>query len=172
MPFYYRKSLSFGPVRFNLSKSGVGVSAGIRGFRIGSGPRGNYVHMGRGGLYYRATLDSPTPPPSSPHYFPRTSGFDHEPFMVEIESGETGNIVDASSRELVDELQRKRRAFPYSPFAAVLGVVGFAILLSKQLHPAFLWTWSALALAGFVVLKILDTNRKTTVIFYELAEDA
>jgi len=34
--FYLRKSLSVGPFRFNLSKSGVGLSTGIKGFRITS----------------------------------------------------------------------------------------------------------------------------------------
>jgi hypothetical protein len=29
MGFYLRKSVSVGPLRFNLSKSGVGVSAGV-----------------------------------------------------------------------------------------------------------------------------------------------
>lgn len=38
----------------NLSKHGVGFSAGVRGLRVGSGPRGGYVHAGRNGLYYRA----------------------------------------------------------------------------------------------------------------------
>lgn len=76
MGFYIRKSVSAGPFRFNLSHSGLGVSVGVRGFRIGSGPRGNYVHMGRGGLYYRASLGrlrrkaAPeqrwSPPPSAP----------------------------------------------------------------------------------------------------------
>jgi hypothetical protein len=47
MGFYIRKALRVGPLRFNLSKSGIGVSAGIRGLRLGTGPRGNYVHMGR-----------------------------------------------------------------------------------------------------------------------------
>lgn len=60
MAFYIRKSLRFGPLRFNLSKSGVGVSAGVKSLRIGAGPRGNYVHMGRGWLYYRASLSSPS----------------------------------------------------------------------------------------------------------------
>jgi hypothetical protein len=60
MGFYLRKSIKVGPIRFNLSKSGVGVSAGVTGFRIGTGPRGNYVHMGRGGIYYRKTLPSGT----------------------------------------------------------------------------------------------------------------
>ncbi|HEV7566337.1 MAG TPA: DUF4236 domain-containing protein, partial [Microbacteriaceae bacterium] len=56
MGIYLRKSLRAGPFRFNLSKSGIGVSAGVPGFRVGSGPRGNYVHLGRNGVYYRASL--------------------------------------------------------------------------------------------------------------------
>lgn len=39
MGFYFRKSVNLGGLRFNLSKSGVGVSTGFKGFRIGSGPR-------------------------------------------------------------------------------------------------------------------------------------
>src|SRR5690349_19826240 len=58
MGFYIRKSVRVGPFRFNLSKSGIGVSAGVPGFRVGMGPRGNYIHAGRGGFYYRATLPS------------------------------------------------------------------------------------------------------------------
>lgn len=56
MGFYLRKSFRAGPLRLNLSKSGLGVSAGVKGFRVGSGPRGGYVHAGRGGLYYRQSL--------------------------------------------------------------------------------------------------------------------
>jgi hypothetical protein len=53
--FYVRKSVKAGPFRFNLSKSGVGVSVGVPGFRVGTGPRGNYVFAGRDGFYYRAS---------------------------------------------------------------------------------------------------------------------
>ena len=35
MGFYYRKSVNLGPFRVNLSKSGVGNSVGVRGFRFG-----------------------------------------------------------------------------------------------------------------------------------------
>ena len=56
MGFYARKSIKAGPFRFNLSRSGLGVSAGVPGFRVGTGPRGNYVHLGAGGVYYRTTL--------------------------------------------------------------------------------------------------------------------
>ncbi len=58
MGLYLRKSFRAGPIRFNLSKSGIGVSAGVKGARIGTGPRGAYVHAGRYGLYYRQQLSS------------------------------------------------------------------------------------------------------------------
>lgn len=35
MGFRFRKSVKIGPVRLNVSKSGLGVSAGVKGARIG-----------------------------------------------------------------------------------------------------------------------------------------
>lgn len=58
MGLYLRKSFRAGPIRFNLSKSGLGVSGGIKGARVGVGPKGSYVHAGRNGLYYRKQLSS------------------------------------------------------------------------------------------------------------------
>lgn len=59
MPFYLRKGLNFGPIRVNLSKSGLGFSAGVKGARIGINSQGrSYVHGGRHGLYYRKQLGS------------------------------------------------------------------------------------------------------------------
>ncbi|WP_097011774.1 DUF4236 domain-containing protein [Pseudodesulfovibrio profundus] len=57
MAFYLRKSVRLGPVRFNLSKSGIGASVGVKGFRVGVRPNGkSYLHAGRYGLYYRQEL--------------------------------------------------------------------------------------------------------------------
>ncbi len=53
MGLYLRKGFRAGPLRLNLSKSGLGISGGITGARVGIGPRGAYVHGGRHGLYYR-----------------------------------------------------------------------------------------------------------------------
>jgi hypothetical protein len=61
MGMYIRKAIRVGPIRFNLSKSGVGISAGVKGLRIGTGPRGNYIHAGRHGLYYRQSLNTRNP---------------------------------------------------------------------------------------------------------------
>ncbi|WP_260684729.1 DUF4236 domain-containing protein [Rhizobium laguerreae] len=40
------------------SRRGIGVSVGAKGLRFGTGPRGHYIHAGRHGLYYRASLGS------------------------------------------------------------------------------------------------------------------
>lgn len=58
MGLYLRKSFRAGPIRFNLSKSGLGLSGGVKDARVGVGPRGTYVHAGRHGLYYRKQLSS------------------------------------------------------------------------------------------------------------------
>ena len=54
MGFYIRKAIKLGPIRVNLSKSGVGVSVGTKGVRVGvDSLRRLYVHLGRSGLYFR-----------------------------------------------------------------------------------------------------------------------
>jgi hypothetical protein len=61
MGAYLKKSFKVGPVRLNLSKSGVGASVGVKGARIGKRPNGSqYVHVGRKGFYYRKELGKST----------------------------------------------------------------------------------------------------------------
>jgi hypothetical protein len=40
MGFSFRRSSSFGPFRFNFSKSGIGASVGVKGARVTLSPRG------------------------------------------------------------------------------------------------------------------------------------
>ncbi len=56
MGFYIRKAFKTGPVRLNLSKGGLGLSAGVTGARLGLNTKGIYIHGGRHGLYYRKYL--------------------------------------------------------------------------------------------------------------------
>ena len=59
MGFFFRKSISVGPVRLNFSRSGVGVSAGVRGLRSGINAKGkSYVAGGRYGVYFRQNLSN------------------------------------------------------------------------------------------------------------------
>jgi hypothetical protein len=60
MGISFRKSFKIGPVKVNVSKSGVGASVGRKGARIGINAKGNaYVSAGADGVYYRKTLGSP-----------------------------------------------------------------------------------------------------------------
>lgn len=40
MGLRFRKSINIGPLRINLSKSGVGFSLGVKGFRVGRSAKG------------------------------------------------------------------------------------------------------------------------------------
>ena len=180
MAFYIRKSLRFGPIRFNLSKSGVGVSAGIKGFRVGSGPRGNYVHMGRGGLYYRATLpsgkshskgngnqwQSPTGnlPSSSP-----PANYSNDIVMEEIDSGDIGGIVDSSSADLVNEINGKQKKIMLTPIFIGIGLI---IAIFSPISENIKLTIFLGTLLLSIPLYIYDKNRKTTVIFYDIEKEA
>jgi hypothetical protein len=175
MGFYLRKSISVGPLRFNLSKSGIGVSAGVTGLRFGVGPRGNYVHMGRGGLYYRATLPplsssrkSPAQPPTP--ISPRIPSGTHAP-LEEIESADVSKIVDSSSRELLNELNRKRAKARLWPIVAIASAVVLGAGVSSN-WPAWLLALSVLVgAAGVYAAHTRDALGKTVVLFYDFDPD-
>jgi len=175
MGFYLRKSISVGPLRFNLSKSGIGVSAGVTGLRFGAGPRGNYVHMGRGGLYYRATLPPSSSPrnslpqplqPSAPEIPPGT----HAP-LEEIESADVYQIVDSSSRELLDELNRKRAKIRLWPFVAVVSVAVLGLGVSSGWAVWLVGVLAVAAAGGTYAAHTRDVLQKTVVLFYDFDPD-
>jgi hypothetical protein len=66
MGWYLRKSVKFGQLRVNFSKSGIGYSFGVKGARIGTGPRGPYIAGGRYGIYYRQSLKAHAPAAAPP----------------------------------------------------------------------------------------------------------
>jgi hypothetical protein len=170
MEIYLRKSISAGPFRFSLSGSGVGLSVGVKGFQIGRGPRGNYVHMGRGGLYYRTSIDanqqalgaaSPLPLNSSGH--------------ASSSAPELGSVLDmrpAKASELLDQINERLSRIRTAPGVLILGLL--------------LWAWASLqpdignfalliplaTATLFVVLRRWDQQRKTVVIMYDLDDTA
>jgi hypothetical protein len=175
MSIYLRKSLRAGPFRFNLSKSGVGVSAGITGFRLGTGPRGNYVHMGRHGLYYRSTLPGGTkasqqvasqaqPKP----FIPQESSV----VMTEIDSANVLELRDSSSADLLDEMNGKHKKLQTWPIATGALIFLLFVLVSFALP---WWVYAIVIVAGAPLVFLLRTQdqiKKTTILFYELEQEA
>lgn len=175
MGLYLRKSVNVGPFRFNLSKAGIGISAGIPGFRIGMGPRGNYVHMGAGGIYYRATI-SQQPSPSGDRTGQQKpdrqqTEVRHDGF-VQIDSKDISELRDIEAKDLLDEIDRKRKMVPiWKTFGTAALISFFGSIFFMDDHRISFY----ILLAGIVLtplLSIFDAIRKTTVIFYDLENEA
>ena len=177
MGFYLRKSVSVGPFRVNFSNSGVGVSAGIKGLRVGTGPRGNYISVGTGALRYRATLPSsrsPGRPSSSTH---QPSDVSQDPRflansidgMASIQSGPIEAMQDNSSSELLKELRGKAQRPSYWKFSAVATLI--AVWFGSQTAMPFLvWVFGVAGLALTIYIGVRDTVAKTAVLCYQLDE--
>jgi hypothetical protein len=176
MGFYLRKSISAGPFRFNLSSSGVGMSVGVKGFRIGSGPRGNYIHMGRGGLYYRASLGgSPSQAsranlaPSQTFSAPTPTGYYSK---QQIETGNTLDMKPSNGSDIVDQINQKLGVMKFWPISLTAGVVATVVLLDDPSTAPFAIALAALTVIGSLILSRWDQSRKTVVLMYDMDEHA
>lgn len=162
MGFYFRKSVSFGPFRLNASKSGLGMSVGIPGFRVGSGPRGNYVQVGMGGVYYRQTT-SARPASPSPQPLQQSTVA-----MRDIESVSATEIVDSSSEDLLNEIREKRRKWSLKPAAWAFGFVMVFFAMSANWPSWATGVVGAIGLLLVIAAMIRDRAAKTVVVHYEL----
>jgi hypothetical protein len=177
MGFYLRKSVSVGPFRVNFSSSGVGISAGIKGLRVGTGPRGNYISVGTGALRYRATLPRALPSSRSVASTINLSDGGPDPRfssdgvngMTAIESGPIETMQDNSSSDLLKELRGKAQRPAYWKFSAVASVL--AVWLCAQSSTALLmWLVGVAGLGLTIYIDIRDTVAKTAVLCYQLDE--
>jgi hypothetical protein len=164
MAFFIRKAFKAGPVRFNLSKGGIGVSAGVTGARIGINRRGAYVYGGRHGLYYREQLTS-----FGKNKRSRTSYGNDVKIRRKGQPGsgttdlfrDTGStypaIYEGFKPYPFPDLKEKSRWFNSPPVWAVLIALGiFAII---QNHWT-LWVLSVIALGSFVFGLVRDISWK------------
>jgi hypothetical protein len=175
MGFYLRKGFNFGPMRLNLSRSGLGASFGVTGARIGVGPRGSYIHLGRGGLYYRQNLGtfprSRPPAAPAPPVHQRINPDSSEQGLREIASTSAAGMVDSSSSELLKELNRVQQRWDIFPVVAIIGalVTGWAAFSYQD------WWWAS-SLAIFTLASIYarhtDVMKGTAILHYALEGDA
>ena len=176
MGFYIRKGVSAGPFRFNLSRSGLGVSVGVRGFRVGSGPRGNYVHMGRGGIYYRASL-GPAPGNRPCHTRSRPGSACARAHLPEaaLSPVEIGNVLEMgaleSGSQVLRESNQKTARVRFWPWVLVSGLAA-AMALEQRASRTALCT-GAPGLHGCPERphRFSGHSKKTVVLLYDLAED-
>jgi hypothetical protein len=167
--FYVRKSLRAGPFRFNLSRSGIGVSAGIPGFRVGGGPRGNYVRVDVAGVHYQTSFSTkqrgrsgsaPQVSPAAPSLVPS------DVIMLETTGTDATRLEPTGPGDLVEQLNGAGRRHLWWPWvaaavvivAAVSGVGGLVVL--------------PLGAVGVVWLALWERARRTAVAFYDVTGPA
>src|SRR6266480_4419386 len=174
MGLYLRKSVRVGPFRFNLSGSGIGVSCGIPGLRIGTGPRGNYIQAGRGGIYYRAAIPTAVAPSVHQQVEPKTAG----PIDLKLsefrnlDAGSSVDMQDVSSKSLLDELNEKRTKWRVTPWLIGIVIATCCALYIQKFSPWSIGTVVALSTVVIVITSIHDTIKKSSVLLYDLDSDA
>lgn len=157
MAFYIRRGLNFGPFRLNLSKSGLGISAGVTGARIGITSQGRtYVHGGRHGLYYRKYLDG-----GSGH---SSRNSDRVPQDLFEDTGLTFPVINSITVPIAIPNLPEKPGYNLLIVSAALGVI--AILIQ---------TWSfriavAVLAAGMLVIYLRNFryHRRLTALFHAL----
>lgn len=154
----------------------MGVSVGVKGLRIGTGPRGHYIHAGRGGLYYRATLgnagQSRRNASSEAHSnVPSDLTFETDDVkMIEIESGDVMNMKDESFTDLLNEINSKAAQTAMSSLLMWIGI-GLGLVAGLASGGAGL-IFCALGGLGWMIGRWLDSYRRSTVLYYDLEGDA
>lgn len=176
MGLTFSKSVRFGAVRFNFSGSGIGMSVGIPGLRIGTGPRGAYISGGIGGFRYRRSLSevaSRTPArfPASKDVPTHAEG-EAAPTIVSTQDHDTLSVLeltDSDSDGLLQSMNEQRRKTPLWPFVAGGFFLLYLLLTSAMttwpnaVHYALVAVMAAVL--GWVYWR--DKMRKVTVLFFE-----
>ncbi|MFC6562716.1 DUF4236 domain-containing protein [Actinoplanes utahensis] len=162
MGFYLRTDLKAGPFRFTLTGSGVGVSVGVPGFRIGTGPRGNYIRVGALGTSY---FNAPVSPVAVPAPVP--VGGPHQAVdMRDMTGVAVQHLAAAHPSDLVTQIQAAAKQRSLWHWAAVALLVLIAVLPPAGLLllvpgvPGIWWLWQR------------DLARRSVVVFYQVEDEA
>lgn len=172
----FAKSVKFGAVRFNFSGSGIGMSVGIPGLRIGTGPRGAYIGGGMAGFRYRKSLGtgsalaaSSRQPTPAPRLQLETAPLPTVVGTVEHEAKSVLQLTDATGDALIQSMNEQRRKTALWPFAAALSVLLLMMLKDPSNQwPSFVMpVLFALSIAFVAWVYWRDKMRKLTVLFFE-----
>lgn len=164
MSIYLRTSIRLGPLRVGVSKSGIGVSAGIPGLRVGTSPRGSYVRVGAAGVYYQATTGGRRTRRRSTNGLSQSAGSaialpgPGAIVLTDVTGTQTETLVPANPSTLVSQLNAAAQAHRVWPW-----VLGLTMLLAAVTPWLFIpgvlltvwWIWR-------------DQVRRTVVAFYEV----
>jgi len=163
MGIYVRKSVKAGPFRFTAGRAGVNVTAGIPGFRAGSGPRGNYVSVNADGLSYRATGAS------RPRGAGRPVAAPYQPstvLMEDVTGADALELAPTDGDDLVEQLNEAAARRRWAWLAVVVCIVVGAASL-----PYGIAVW-VLAVPVCWWLFARDAARRTVAVIYDVDDSA
>lgn len=170
MSWYFRKSVKVGLVRLNFSKSGIGASVGITGFRIGIKPNGkSYIHAGRGGLYYREEFGNKSKS-NQPNYDTNQS-FDNTTFY---NTATTNSIKSDYKADVVEALNKSYNAFRCDYLVGVISLLSavlFYFLCFNILNTTIFYVLFSLiiiiGLIAFIYTAKWETKRRRIDLIYD-----
>jgi hypothetical protein len=136
MGWSFRKSTSFGPFRLNFSRSGLGLSLGVKGARISVNNHGTYVNLGTNGIHYRQRIDGKNASPRNEviSTTPVESVYSGVRHTITTDSME--NVTDVDSQEFVKELESKASKISFFKFFGLwpsLAMMLYAIIHFNQI---------------------------------------
>lgn len=188
MGLTFAKSVKFGPVRFNFSGSGIGVSAGIPGLRIGTGPRGAYIAGGAGGFRYRKSLGRGNARSTRAQFASTTFGpvsvptapggpVGYEPNVTSVAHHDTKQVLslgDSSDNALLQSMNEQRSKPAYWVIISATMLVALVILyVLTPRWPIYAHLSLAAALLGVALwLRWRDKVSRLTVLFFDPDEAA
>lgn len=164
-----------GPIRVNLSASGVGLSAGIRGARVGVGPRGTYISLSAAGFQYRRKLDdSPGSAPSA--QAPAAGPWQAQPMPPPpppgtIHTASVASLQQTSPDEVASEIERCAARADWFKAYWIAGLVLFLLLLLGADG------WFAIVVAVLLVAAAFpvhrwNAERRTARLIYDVDDPA
>jgi len=170
MAWYLRKSVSIGPVRFNLSKSGIGTSVGVKGFRVGVRPNGkSYIHAGRYGLYYRQELGSGSEDKgTTPQISSQTYVEPPKPGTIEYTTASSQELIPQSRKELLGKLNQSYSTVRLDYMCGVIAF--FPALIAFLAIPLAGWIVSLFGVAAFILVARWESKRRTIVLDYDFED--
>jgi hypothetical protein len=183
MGLFFRKSINFGLFRINLSKSGIGVSAGVKGARISTGSRGTYINLGRNGVYYRQKMNSAW---KNTHTDPANENTYQADSPSGVKNFGNDEMIDSSKESTLERINSQAEKTIFTPFAVIVAVVWvivvFGLLTNASSSPnndnekLILSLITLLTLPGSISLVWLtyryDQHRRTVPLIYEIDDPA
>lgn len=161
-----------GPFRLNLSKSGIGMSFGVKGARISTGPRGAYINLGSNGFYYRQKIDSQ----SSKENFrdikdaPALSNESMHEDPYAIKTARINQLIDSSCKQLIDDINRRLAEPAKAPIAVVFTFFCITSIIFGFIP--FSFSLVLLIVGAIIAFKLnkSDIENKTSHLLYEIDE--